>query len=80
MTIELLTEFFMWCSIINAGFLIYITVFCVWAPDWVYRVQSKFFPISRDQFDVILYCFIGLFKLFFIVFSLVPYLALLIIG
>jgi hypothetical protein len=70
----------MWCSIINAGFLIYITVFCVWAPDWVYRVQSKFFPISRDQFDVILYCFIGLFKLFFIVFSLVPYLALLIIG
>ncbi len=80
MTIEMLTEFFMWCSIINCGFLIYITVFCIWAPNWVYRVQNAFFPIPRDRFDLMIYGFIGLFKLFFIVFSLVPYLALLIIG
>ena len=43
-------------------------------------VQSVFFPIPRDRFDLMIYGFVGLFKLFFIVFSLVPYLALLIIG
>jgi hypothetical protein len=79
MTLNMLTEFFMWCSILNCGCLIYITVFCIWAPDWLYRVQCTFFSISREQFDLMIYAFIGLFKLCFIVFCLVPYLALLII-
>jgi len=80
MNIEMLTEFFMWCTIINGGFLIYVAVFCIVAPGWIYRVQSTFFPISRDQFNVIIYCSLGLMKICFVVFCLVPYLALLIIG
>ena len=80
MTIETLTEFFKWCTIINAGFLIYVACFLVFAPDFIYRVQSKWFPISREAFDIVIYSFMGIFKLFFIVFSLVPYIALLIIG
>jgi hypothetical protein len=80
MTIELLTAFFMWCTLINGGLLIYVIVWCVLAPNWLYRVQSAFFPIPRDRFDLMIYAFVGLFKLFFLVFSLVPYLALLIIG
>ncbi len=52
---------------------------CIWAPDLVYRTQSKWFPISRETFDVIIYSFLGLFKVVFLVFSAVPYAALLII-
>jgi hypothetical protein len=35
---------------------------------------------SREAFDVAIYGFLGLFKIVFIFFNLVPYLALLIVG
>jgi len=50
------------------------------ASDWVYRMHSKWFPLSRETFDVAIYSFLGLFKIVFFVFNAVPYLALLIIG
>ena len=46
----------------------------------VYRLQSRFFPIPRETFNVVIYSFLGLYKIFVIVFCLVPYLALLILG
>ena len=80
MTIEALTDFFMWCTIINGGIYLLWLGFIILAPDFVYSVQSRWFPVSRDSFDVIIYGFMGVFKLFFIMFNLVPWLALLIIG
>lgn len=80
MTISILTNFFLWCTIINGSLLVIWTVVSMLAPDIIYSLQSKWFPIRRDAFDVILYCYLGLFKIFFIVFNLVPYLALLIVG
>ena len=68
-------DFFMWCSIINGSILVLSFLMCAFAGDWIYRMQSKFFPISREAFNVIIYCFIGLYKMFFIVFNLVPFLA-----
>jgi hypothetical protein len=80
MDIHTLTRFFMWCTIINGALLIYWLMFCVFAPDWVYRMQSRWFPLKRETFDVVIYAFLGGFKALFIVFNLVPYLALLIVG
>ncbi|MDE1462145.1 DUF6868 family protein [Spartinivicinus poritis] len=79
MDINGLTDFFMWCTILNAGFLVYIALMCVLFPNWIYQVQSKWFSISKEAFNIVVYAFVGLYKLFFIVFVLVPYLALLII-
>ncbi len=79
MDIQTLTAFFMWCTIINAGILVLWSVFFVFAPDFVYRIQSKWFPIPRETFNVTIYSFLGLFKVVFIVFNLVPYVALLIV-
>jgi hypothetical protein len=62
----------------NFKLLVLTGMIFTFAGDWVYRVQSKWYPISRDAFNVVLYSFIGLFKLFFITFNLVPYVALLI--
>ena len=50
------------------------------APDLVYRTQSKWFPIPREIYNVVMYSFLGLFKIVFIVFNVVPYVALLIVG
>ena len=78
MDIIALTDFFMWCSIINGGLLVFWTLWLMLAPDLVYRIQTMFFPMERETFNVMMYGFLGAFKLAFIMLNLVPYLALVI--
>ena len=80
MDIQTLTSFFMWCTVLNGALLIIWTTTLVLAPDLVYRTQSRWFPIPRETFDLVIYSFLGLFKIVFLVFNLVPYIALLIVG
>lgn len=77
--IQTLTRFFMWCTIINGGLLVLWTTLCMLVPELVYRTQSKWFPIPRETFNVVIYSFLGLFKIIFLVFAVVPYVSLLII-
>ena len=80
MDIQMPTKFFMWCTILDVGILILATIFFMFAPDFVYRTQTRWFPIPRETFNMIFYSFLGLFKIFFIVFNVIPYAALLILG
>ena len=80
MDIQTLTQFFMWCSIINGSFLIVWSAFFVAASNAIYRIHSRWFPMPRETFNVVIYSFLGLFKALFLMFNLVPYLALLIAG
>jgi len=80
MDIQTLTTFFMWCTIINGALLALWTIMCILVPDLVYRMQRKWFPIPRETFNVVIYAFLGLFKLVFLVFNVIPYVALLIVG
>lgn len=76
MDIRTTTNFFLWCTIINGALLIFWTMMCLIAPDLVYRTQNKWFPIPRDTFNVVMYAFLGCFKIIWIAFNLVPYAAL----
>ena len=80
MDIEILTRFFMWCTIINAGLLIFFFLTVAFAGDFVYKIHSKRFPMPREKFNVILYSFMGAYKIFVYVFNIVPWIALAIIG
>ncbi len=80
MDITIVRTFFMWCTIINGGLLIFSSIIFAFAGSWVYQVHSKLFHISRDAFNIAIYSFIGVFKIFVITLNLVPYIALLIIG
>ena len=80
MDIQTLTTFFMWCTILNVALLLLSSLMCICAGDWAYRIHSKLFSISRETFNVVIYSFIALYKLLVIVFILIPYIALLIIG
>ena len=80
MDIQVLKMFFMWCTIINGVLLVVGSTMCMLAPDWVYQKHNKWFSINRETFNVAIYSFLGLFKVFFFVFNLVPYVALLIVG
>ena len=80
MNVSLIRAFFMWCTILNAGLLLLSFLICVFAGGWVYRMHSRWFPMPRETFDVVLYSFLGLYKILFWVLSAVPYVALLIAG
>jgi len=77
MDVQMLTTFFMWCTIINAALLVLTSSTFTLVPDWAYRMHSRFFSISRDAFNVAIYSFIGGWKILFMMFNLVPYVALL---
>ena len=80
MDIQTLTIFFNWCTIINGSILMLWAEFTMFAPDLGYRTQSIWFPIPRETFNVVIYVFLGVFKIFFLMFNAVPYLAQLIMG
>ena len=80
MDIIIIKTFFMWYSIINGALLVLSFLICAFAGDLVYKMHSKLFPISREAFNVAIYSFMGLFKIFVLVFNLVPYIACVIAG
>lgn len=80
MDIQTLTSFFGWSSIINGSFFAFTAFFMMLAPDFVYKIQSKFFKLERDYFDKVIYAFLAAWKILFIFFNLVPYIALKLIS
>ncbi len=80
MDIDSITAFFMWCTILNVALLLLSSLICLCAGDWVYRIHSKWFSISRETFNVAIYSFIGLYKILVFGFNLIPYIALLIVA
>ncbi len=80
MDIQTLGAFFGWCTVLNIGILIIIGLFVTIGGDFVYWIQSKFFPISRETFDTVVFCWIALYRVVLIAFNFVPWIALKIIA
>ncbi len=80
MDIETVRAFFMWCTIINVALLAISFVMCASLGGWIYRMHSRWFPISREAFNVAIYSILAMFKTFVVMFNLVPYVALVIVG
>lgn len=76
MTLQQVSDFFLWCSLINGGLLLFWILIFRLAPELVYRTQQGWFTQSREQFDLMMYGFLGLFKIGFLFLNLTPYLAL----
>lgn len=79
-TITTLQSFFMWCSIINIVLLIAMFLVLTLGKEWAYSIHSRWFDISHRTFDLVLYCFLGIYKLLVWVFCIIPWIALSIIG
>ena len=61
----------LWCFVLSILLLLFWFVFFLAAGDFAYRFHAKMFDLSKDEFDVINYCGMGLvkacsFMLFFI--------------
>jgi hypothetical protein len=80
MLIETVRDVLGWCTLINFGLLLWWFLFLVLAHDWTYRFHGKWFSLSKEQFDSMHYGGMAIFKMGVLLFNLVPYLALRIVG
>jgi hypothetical protein len=76
MSVEQLTEFFKWMTIINIGILIFSAILIMSLRKFVCKMHGKMFGISEENVSIIMYCYLGVFKIFVITFNIVPYIAL----
>ena len=80
MTIELLRTFFGWMTLINLVLFIWTAIMCMTARGLIQRIHGKMFGLSEETINAFLYGYLGFFKITFIVFNLVPWLALTIMS
>lgn len=80
MDMHTLTAFFLWCTILNGGLLILSFLMLISVGDVAYKVHGRWFPMPRETYNAALFSFVAIFKMLWLVFNLVPLVALLIIG
>jgi len=69
----------MWCAIINYIVLLIWFALMLFAHDAFYRIHSRFFSITAEQFDVVMYGSMAVYKIGLILLNLVPFIALCIV-
>ncbi|MEP3428733.1 MAG: DUF6868 family protein [Roseibium sp.] len=80
MTLDHLTHFLAWCTLINIALLLFSTV-CLYAfSEQVRKIHSKLFDIDENKLPGIYFKYLAAYKILIIVFNLVPYIALRIIA
>ena len=79
MNIEKLTAFFLWNTVINGCLLVLVLFITIIGLDLISSIHSDLFQVSREVINVTYYSFLGLYKMFWLVFNVIPYVVLLII-
>jgi len=80
MTIDVVRDFLIWSTLINLVFFLWWVGFFIFGHEFIYKMHTKWFVLSRDRFDAIHYAGMLLYKMAIIVFNLVPLAALSIVG
>lgn len=80
MGLDVLRNFFLWCTVINYLVLIVWALLILLPHQWMYRLWSKWFHLPVEQINAINFAGLAVYKLGIILFNLVPYIALQIVG
>lgn len=76
MTPDLLRSALAWSALLNYLMLVFWFVLFALAHDWLYRLHSRWFSLSREAFDTIHYGGMAFYKIGIFLCNLMPYLAL----
>jgi hypothetical protein len=76
MSIETARGFFLWCSVINYGILVFWAVLVMFWRERVYRLWSQWFPLPQAHFDALNLGGMTLYKTGILLFNIVPCIAL----
>ena len=80
MSVDIVRNFLLWCTVINYVLLVIWFLLYVLPHEWLYRILGRWFRLTAEQFDAVNFAGIALYKLGILLFNLVPYLALRISG
>ncbi len=80
MNIATMQTFFGWCAVINVGFLVFTSILIIVMRKIAIRFHSKMFNVDETFLNQAYFEYLGQYKIIVIVFSIVPYLALKIMG
>ena len=80
MSIEVVRGALLWCAIMNFVLLAVWSLLFVMPHEWVYRLWSRWFRLSIEQFDAVNFAGIVLYKVGILLFNLIPYIALRIVA
>ena len=80
MQIETLREFFGWCLVLNGGLFILTAVNLLLLKGWASRLHAKMFGVEEGAVSRIYFQVLAFYKIVLIVFNLVPYVALRLMG
>jgi Family of unknown function (DUF6868) len=76
MNIETARRVLLWCTVINYGVLLVWFFAFMLAHDWIYQLHSRWFHLPVEQFDMLHYAGISIYKIGILLLNLVPYIAL----
>jgi hypothetical protein len=80
MNVEVIRSVLLWCTIINYGILLVWLLAFISAHDPIQRLHDRWFHLSRDQFDVLHYGGMAIFKIGILLFNLIPFIAMSIVS
>ena len=80
MSVETVRQVLVWCAAINCLVLLIWFLLFALPHAWLYRIWSRWFALTREQFDAINFGGIVLYEIGVLLFNLAPYLALRIAG
>jgi hypothetical protein len=80
MSIELTRQFLLWNTVVNYGILLVWFLLFVFAHDWVRHLHGRWFRLSDDRFDALHYMGMAIYKIGILLFNLVPFLVLTLLG
>ena len=80
MSLEMVRQTLLWCTVINYGVLLVWFLFFMLAHDGIYQLHGRWFPLSVELFDALHYGGMALYKIGILLLNLVPYIALRLVG
>ena len=76
MTIAILRDFLLWCAILNYAVLLVWFLAFTFAHGSLYRLHAGWVRLSENQFDVIHYSGMAVYKIAALSLNVAPYIAL----
>ena len=76
MSLEMARKVLLWSAVINYGILLVWFLFFILAHDSMYLLHSQWFRLSVEQFDMIHYSGMAIYKLGILLLNVVPWIAL----
>ena len=75
-----LSDFLLWCTILNYLILLLWFIAFSWAHEWMFKLHGRWFRLTEAQFDALHYGGMAAYKIGILLLNLVPYIVVNIVA